>query len=141
MKKFLNTYVGRYLIFGLCLFVVVIGVSMVEAHFRIDVAMTDTEITIHSNRYNLRVEYDLIASAELVEMQDRGDAIDGKDETSIRYGNWTNVTWGDYTVLAIPNATNCVVMHLTDGRTFVFNARSNDYTTELFQELQDHLNK
>ena len=84
MKKFLNTYAGRYLIFGLCLFAVVIGVAMVEAHFRIDVAMTDTEITIHSNRYNLRVEYDLIASAELVEMPDRGDAIDGKDETTIK---------------------------------------------------------
>lgn len=141
MKKFLNTYLGRYLIFGLCLFAVVVGVSLVEAQFRIEVAMTDADITVTSNRYNLRVEYDLITSAELTEMPDRGENIDGKDETSIRYGVWSNETWGEYTVLAIPNATNCIVLHLNDGRIFVFNARSNDYTAELFGQLQDHLSK
>ena len=140
MKKFLNSYVGRYVIFGLCLFIVVIGVSLVEAHFRIDVAMSDAQMTVSSNRYNMSVEYSLIESAELAEMPDRGENIDGKDETSIRYGQWSNGTWGEYYVCAIPNATNCVVLHLTDGRTFVFNARSNDYTAELFAELQSHLN-
>ena len=55
MKKFLNSVTGRYLIFGLCLFAVVIGVSMVEAHFRIEVTVTDADISVGSNRYNLRV--------------------------------------------------------------------------------------
>lgn len=139
MKKFLNSVTGRYLIFGLCLFAVVIGVSMVEAHFRIEVTVTDADISVGSNRYNLRVEYDLIETLELVEMPDRGENIDGRDETSIRYGIWSNDTWGEYTVLAVPNATNCIVLHLNDGRTFVFNARSNDYTAEIFAELQSHL--
>ena len=139
MKKFLNSVTGRYLIFGLCLFAVVIGVSMVEAHFRIEVAVTDTDISVGSNRYNLRVEYDLIETLELVEMPDRGENIDGRDETSIRYGIWSNDIWGEYTVLAVPNATNCIVLHLNDGRTFVFNARSNDYTAEIFAQLQTHL--
>ena len=139
MKKFLNSVTGRYLIFGLCLFAVVIGVSMVEAHFRIEVTVTDADISVGSNRYNLRVEYDLIETLELVEMPDRGENIDGRDETSIRYGIWSNDTWGEYTVLAVPNATNCIVLHLNDGRTFVFNARSNDYTAEIFAQLQTHL--
>ena len=141
MKKFLNTYAGRYTIFGLCLFLVVIGVSLVEAHFRIDVTFTDTDITASSNRYNLRIEYNMIESAALVEMPDRGENIEGKDETSIRYGVWSNAAWGEYTVLAVPNATNCIVLHLNDGRTFVFNARSNDYTAELFAQLQAHLSR
>lgn len=139
MKRFFNTYAGRYTIFGLCLFLIVIGFSVVEGHFRIGVTFSDTEIAVTSNRYNMQVEYDLIASAELVEMPDRGEHIDGKDETSIRYGAWKNEAWGDYVVVAVPNATNCVVMHLHDGRTFVFNARSNDYTAELFTQLQSHL--
>lgn len=139
MKRFFNSYAGRYTVFGLCLFLVVIGFSMVESHFRIDVALNDTEIVVNSNRYNMQVQYDLIASAELVEMPDRGERVDGKDETSIRYGIWTNDTWGEYVVIAIPNATNCIVMHLNDGRTFVFNARSNDYTAELYAQLQSHL--
>ena len=139
MKKFLNSVTGRYLIFGLCLFAVVIGVSMVEAHFRIEVTVTDADISVGSNRYNLRVEYDLIETLELVEMPDRGENIDGRDETSIRYGIWSNDIWGEYTVLAVPNATNCIVLHLNDGRTFVFNARSNDYTAEIFAQLQTHL--
>lgn len=139
MKKFLNTVAGRYTIFGLVLFIVVLGISMVEAHFRIQAEFSDTQIAITSNRYNLTVRYDLIESIELVDMPDRGEHIDGKDDINIRYGIWTNDTWGEYYVCAIPNATNCIVMHLNDGRTFVFNARSNDYTAELFAELESHL--
>lgn len=140
MKKFLNSVAGRYTVFGLCLFAVAIAFSFVGAHFRIDVVFSDTDMSISSNRYNMSVEYELISSAELVSMPDRGEHIDGKDENDIRYGIWNNDTWGEYYVCAIPNATNCIVMHLNDGRIFVFNARSNDYTAELFAELQTHLN-
>lgn len=141
MKRFLNSVAGRYTIFGLCLFLVVIGVSMIEAHGRIQVEFSATQVEITSNRYNMTVKYDLIESVELVDLPDKGERIDGTDESSIRYGIWTNDTWGEYYVCAIPHATNCIVMHLNDGRTFVFNARSNDYTAELFAELQSHLAK
>ena len=139
MKKFLNTVAGRYTIFGLILFVVVLGISMVEAHYRIQAEFSDTQVTITSNRYTMTVRYDLIESIELVDMPDRGEHVDGKDDINIRYGIWNNDTWGEYYVCAIPNATNCIVMHLNDGRTFVFNARSNDYTADLFAELESHL--
>lgn len=139
MKKFLNSVTGRYVIFGLCLFLVVIAISFFEAQGRITVNFTDTAVEISSNKYNMLVKYELIESVELMDMPDRGDSKGGNDDASIRIGEWNNDVWGDYTVLAIPHATNCIVLHLNDGRTFVFNARSNDYTAELFAQLQSHL--
>lgn len=139
MKKFLNSVAGRYTIFGLCLFLVVIGISFIEAYNRIQVEFSNTEINITSNKFSMCVEYDLIESIELMDMPDRGESTGGSDDGSIRFGDWTNETWGDYVSLSIPHATNCVVIHLNDGRTFVFNSRNNDTTAEIFATFQSHL--
>lgn len=139
MKKFLNSVAGRYTIFGICLFVVAIGFSFFESYNRIQVAFNDTQISITSNKYSMRVEYDLIESIELMDMPDRGESNGGSDDGSIRFGNWTNETWGDYVSLSIPHATNCVVIHLNDGRTFIFNSRDNDTTAEIYATFQSYL--
>ena len=140
MKKFWQLVSRKDLIFIICIFLLVIVISLVEPLTKITVTMDDSAVEAKSTRYFINVKYELIESAELVEMPDKGNVVNGSDDMSIRYGIWNNDTWGEYTIVAIPNATNCIVMHLHDGRTFVFNARSNEYTAELFAALSAHLN-
>lgn len=138
MKKFWQLVSKRHLIFISCIFLIVIVLSLLEPLTKITVEFNDASVYINSTRYYMSVEYEKIAYVELVQMPDRGEVVNGSDDMTIRTGIWTNDTWGEYTVCAIPHASNCIVMHLTDGRIFVFNARSDDYTAELYHELLTH---
>ena len=138
-KKFWQLVSKKDLIFGALLILVVVIITFVEINNKITVTFEDAAVTIQSSKYSMKVDYDLISSAELVEMPDEGEVVDGFDDMSIRTGNWHNAAWGDYVVCAVPQATNCVVMHLTDGRTFVFNCKSNEETAAIYETLTAHI--
>lgn len=135
MKK----YFVRYLVFGLILFAVVIGLSMVESNYKVQESFDDTSVTIKSKRYSMNVPYDLIAEAELTAMPERGDVVDGSDDMTVRTGVWNNELWGEYYVCADPDSTNCVAMHLTDGRIFVFSLKNDETTAAAYETLLSHL--
>lgn len=139
MKKFFQLVPLRHILFVLFLFAAVLLTSFVQNYFRINVEFSDTDISITSSKYSMRVDFDLVESIELMEMPDRGELVDGRNSSTLRYGNWKNDTWGDYVVLITPHATNCIVIHLTDGRTFVFNIRSNEDTASTYATFQTYL--
>ena len=139
MKKYFQSVFVRYTVFGLCLFAVAIGLSMIESNFKVRTSFDETSVTIKSTKYSLNVPYDMVASLELTEMPDPGEAVDGIDDQTVRTGVWKNETWGEYRVCADPDSTNCVVIRLTDGRIFVFSLKNNEATEESYEAFLSRL--
>lgn len=141
MKKFWQLVSKRYLVFGVVLFALVIGTSVIEAENKVKVEFGETAVDIIAKRYALNIPYDMVDSIELVQMPDPGEILDGRDDMSIRYGTWTNEVWGEYTVCADLSASNAIAVHLNDGRVFVFSRKSNEETQSIFDTFQSHLNR
>lgn len=139
-EKFRRLVSLRYLAFGIILFAVVIGIGLIESTYKVTVKFSDEAVDINSTRYYyMNIPYDMVDSIELVEMPDAGEVVNGKYDMTVRYGQWKNDTWGEYVVCMDPDATNCIVVHLDDGRTFVFSRRNNEKTAEDFATFQSYL--
>ena len=90
--------------------------------------------------YKMSVRYDQIISAELDALGDPGEKVlDGFDNDIVRTGTWHNDAWGEYSVNADPDTSNCVVLTLTDGRIFVFSIKDDDTTEEHYRTLLSYL--
>jgi hypothetical protein len=141
-KKFSLLVSKPHLYFGIFLFVVVIGTSLIESANKVTVQFGEAAVDIKSTRvYSMNIPYDMVSSVELIEMPDAGEAIKGTYDMTVRYGHWKNEVWGDYVVCMDPDATDCIVVHLDDGRIFVFNRKDNETTAEDFAIFQNYLNK
>ena len=78
-------------------------------------------------------------SVELVDVPNLGELADGKNRPELQSGLWKNDIWGEYHLVFNPNATNCIVAHLQDGQTYVFNHNTNEATAECYREFLTHL--
>ncbi len=138
-KKFWKLVSHKHLLFGILLFALVIGMSFYETYHKVEVSFSDTEVVIQAKRYTMTVPYELISSVELLLLPDAGTVIDGRDDMTVRTGTWKNTQWGEYTICADLNAKNCIAIHLTDGRLFVFSSRSDMVTEEHYHILLSKL--
>lgn len=139
-EKFWKLVNKQYLIFGLVLFAFVIGTSLIESVNKVKVSFDEDAVNIHTSRfYSMNIPYDMVDSIELAQMPEPGENLKGKDDMTVRYGQWRNETWGEYVVCADLDATDCIVIHLDDGRIFVFSRRNNEATAEDFATFQSHL--
>ena len=139
-KSFPKSAMLKQLIFVLLLFALLFPIAIWDSNTQVKVAFSDTEVSIKTDRYNMSVGYDLIATAELTDLAEPGrDIEDCKDNEIIRTGKWENDVWGEYYINADLDATNCIVLHLTDGRIFVFSCKDNAKTEELYNTLLTHL--
>ncbi len=139
MKKFWQLVSRKDLVFGIVLFVLVIGYGAFESYNKVKVDFGEESVDVVSSKYIMNIPYDMVEGIELVDMPDAGEIIDGRDDMSLRYGTWENEAWGKYVVCADLSAGNAVVVHLDDGRTYVFSRRSNEVTQEIYHTFQTHL--
>ena len=139
--KFKDYFSLKHMLFAIALFAILIPFAIRDSNNQVKVSFDDTSIYTTSNKYTMTIRYDQIANAELTDLAEAGEKVqDGYDDDILRAGMWKNDTWGEYHITADLDATNCVVMTLTDGRLFVFSRKDNDTTAELFETLQSHLN-
>ena len=141
MKKFWQQVSKKDLIFVSLIFVAVIVLSIFESDNKIQVSFAADSVTAKAPKYSLNIPYDMVARAELVDMPDRGEVMDGTDDMASRTGRWENETWGEYYVCADLDASNCIVAYLEDGQVFVFSRKDNEETARIFEEFQAYLNK
>ena len=128
------------LIFVLVLFAILIPIAIWDSNTQVKVDFYDTDLSIRSDKYSMSVTYGDIVSAELADLAEPGEKVeDGFDNDIIRTGVWSNDTWGEYYICADLDATNCVVLQLTDGRIFVFSCKNNETTAEYYEQLLPHL--
>ncbi len=138
--KFKDFFVPKQIILAILLFAILIPIALWDSNTQVRVSFDDANIYINSDRYNMTVEYDQIASAELAALADPGEKVaDGFDDDIIRTGVWINDTWGEYYITADLDSSTCVVLHLDDGRTFVFSCKDDETTAQHFETLQSYL--
>ena len=142
--KFLNFFrshaVIKQLLFVLALFALLIPMAILDSNSQVKVRFDSDVVFVKCDRYNMTIQYSDIAQAELTELPEAGEPIaDCRDDNIIRCGVWNNDTWGEYTIVADADATNCVKLTLNDGRILVFNRKNNEATEKDFVELQGFL--
>lgn len=141
MKKFWSMVSKKDFIFGIIIFLLVVVITAVRPSNKVRVAFSDTEIDIRATKFEMIVPYDLIDHIELVEKPDAGIKVNGRDDGILLTGTWNNDAWGEYEACIEQITDNCIVMHLTDGRTFVISRRDNEETANVFEEFQTYLNR
>jgi len=127
------------IILFVALIVVIAVLTMCESSTAIKLAYSDELMAISSKDYRINIQYTDVESLELVEAPDLGKVVDGKNRPELKSGVWENQVWGNYHLCFNPNATNCIVVHLKDGQTYVFNYNTNEATAETYQEFQIHI--
>ena len=129
----------RYLIFGLLLFGVTIGLSFIDSADDVKVTFDTDSVVVKSEKYQMSILYNEIETVELVDLPDAGESIEGKDTIVLRTGSWKNDTWGEHYICADLDCTQCIVVRIADGRTLVFSSKNNSTTAELYETLLTYL--
>ena len=140
MKKFWQIVSKKDFIFGLIILALVVVFSFKPSN-KVRFSFGEDSVDIRSTKFSMNIPYDMVVSAELMDMPAAGERIEGNDDMTLRIGHWENETWGEYYVCANLNCTNCVAVHLNDGRIFVFSYKSNAKTAEACQMLLDRIGK
>lgn len=128
------------LVFILALFAILLPFAIWDSNSQVKVSFDDTAIYATSDKYNMTIRYDEIESVELAELADPGEKVqDSFDDKILRTGIWHNDAWGEYYITADLDASNCVLLHLKDGRLFVISRKNNATTEEVYNTLLSHL--
>lgn len=139
-KSFSKSTVKRQLLFGLFLFAIMIPIAILDSNTQVKVSFYDTSVFIKSDKYSMDVPYEQIESAALEAMADPGERVDySYDNDVLRAGVWNNEAWGEYHIVADLDTSCCVVLHLDDGRIFVFSCKDDAKTEKLYTELLTHI--
>ena len=139
-KSFSKHAVLKQFFFVVALFAILIPIAIWDSDTQVKVSFTDTQVNVRSDRYNMSILYDDIATAELVLIPEPGEKVqDGFDNDIIRCGVWNNDTWGEYIICADLDTTYCVVARLHDGRILVFSQKDAETTESLHKTLVSYL--
>ena len=138
-EKFWKLVSKKDLVFVTLIFVAVIVFSFFESANKVKVEFGETAVDVQAPRYSLNIPYEMVESMELAEIAEPGDTDKGRDDMVTRVGLWKNDTWGEYYACIDLQTTQCIVVHLNDGRIFVFSRRSDEETSAIFETFQSHL--
>ena len=138
--KFREMFVPKQIFFAVAVLAIFIVMGLWDSATQVKVTFADQEVLVDTDRYDMTVPYDLIESAELTDLPEAGVQIaNGADDQTIRTGLWDNDTWGEHHICADLESDTCIVMHLNDGRIFVFTGKDEEQTAQHFAALQEKL--
>ena len=140
--KFRDYFSLKHILFAVVLMAIMLFFAIRQSDNMVKVYFEDTNVQVTSSKYSMSIQYADIQSAELAPMEAAGEEIaDTYDDDILRAGTWRNDVWGEYSICADLDTTNCVVVTINDGRTLVFSRKNNDTTAELYNTLQTYLSK
>lgn len=90
-------------------------------------------------KFSFTVDYDQIASLELVELTDTGTMLSGGENRSYYWGSWENDAWGRYTLCAAKKADTAILVTTENNALLVFNYQGDDTTASMFQMFTELL--
>ena len=125
--------------------VFLVGLAMVfafcSAQNMIEVTFADEAVDIVTAKYTMNIPYEMIESVELGVVSDEDEQVTGRSDMTLRTGVWKNAAWGEYHGCIDLQTDTCVLVHLKDGRLFVFSQKSNEQVESDLATLQGYLNK
>lgn len=139
MKKFWNSQLGRNILFVIILFAAAMLMGKCDSDNVVRIHSSEDMIAVNSKTFSMNIPYDVIAELALEQVPDLGRTVDGKNNDSLRTGIWENETWGEYHLCLDPDATNCIVAYLNDGRTFVFNRKNAEETENIYRQILEKM--
>lgn len=140
--KFRDYFSLKHILFAVAIFAILIPFAIRDSNNQVKVSYDDTNVYANSNKYNLTIPYEDIASVELTDLAAPGEKVsDGYDDDILRAGMWKNDTWGEYYVTADLDTTNCVLITLKDGRLFVISTKDNTATEEVYTTIASKLSQ
>lgn len=140
-KKLKYLFKWRDLAFTVLLFTVILTIAFCRAESMMDVTFGETAVDITTSRYNMNIPYDMVESIEIGKVDQDDDLVSGVADIALRTGTWTNEVWGEYSACVDVQTDDCIVVHLNDGRIFVFSHKSNETVAEEFATFQSYLDR
>ena len=138
--KFRDYFSLKHILFAIVLMSLMVLLAIRQSVNTVKVYFENTEVQVFSAKYSLAIPYDIIESAQLVELPFEGERVtNAYDDETLRAGVWNNETWGEYHIVADLDAKNCVDVKLNDGRIFVFSRKDNATTQADYQTLTEYL--
>lgn len=116
----------RDLSFTVLLFTLILTVAFCRAEDMIKVTFGEDALDVVTNRYSMNIPYDMIESVEIGDLDKDDEIIKGKGDIAMRTGHCTNKEWGEYYGIIDLQTSKCVLIHLNDGRLFVFSHHSDE---------------
>jgi hypothetical protein len=140
--KFRDYFSLKHILFAVVLMAIMLFFAIRQSNNTVKVYFEDTNVQVTSSKYSMTIQYADILSAELVPVEAAGEKIaDTYDDDILRAGTWRNAVWGEYSICADLDTTNCIVLTIDGGRTLVFSRKNDETTAEIFQTLQTYLGK
>ncbi len=138
MNKFWQVVSKKDLIFGIIVLILALIISFKPSN-KVRFSFGEDAVDINTTKYSMNIPYNMILDITLEQKPDMGSKVDGFTDDIIATGTWQNEAWGEYTACIEVATDNCIVLGLTDGRTFVVSRRDNEETQRVFEEFQNHL--
>ena len=124
--------------------VFLVGLAMLfafcSAENMIDITFGDEAVDIVTAKYTMNIPYEMIESVEVGTYSKEDEQVTGRSDMALRTGVWKNETWGEYHGCIDLQTDTCVLVHLKDGRLFVFSHESDEKVISDAQTLKSHLN-
>ena len=131
----------RDVAFTALVFAIILTMAFCKGENLMDVTFGEEAVDVVTAKYTLNIPYDMIESVEVATYFDEDERINGKTDITLRTGVWKNESWGEYYACIDLQTSKCILVHLNDGRLFVFSHKSDEKVESDFATLQSYLNK
>lgn len=131
----------RDMIFALFLMGITLIFAFCNAENMMDVTFGETSVDVVTKRYSMNIPYEMVESIEIGQIDEDDDLVNGVADLALRTGTWTNKEWGEYTACMDVQTSKCILVHLNDGRLFVFSHKSDEKVQSDFETFQSYLNQ
>lgn len=138
--KFRDVVSIKQIVMTVAVLALFILLGLWDSATQVKVSFLDTAVKVRSDRYQLEIPYDQVASAELTALPEAGVEVNnGLDDKTLRTGFWENETWGRHHIIADLESDECIVVHLDSGEIFVFSCKDTKETQKTYDTFLGYL--
>jgi hypothetical protein len=105
-----------------------------------DVTFGEEAVDIATQKYTMNIPYEMVESIEIAPYSEEDEQVRGRSDMALRTGIWQNESWGEYYACLDLQTDTCILVHLNDGRIFVFSHKSDEKVASDFETFQSYLN-
>ena len=139
MNKFWQTISKKDFIFGIIILILVVIISFKPSN-KVRFSFGEDSVDINTTRYTMNIPYEMVESIEIVPYSEEDEQVRGRSDMALRTGIWQNESWGEYYACLDLQTDTCILVHLNDGRIFVFSHKSDEKVASDFATFQSYLN-
>lgn len=138
--KLKSLFRWRDLIFAVMLFTLMLSMAFCKGENMMDVTFGEQAVDIVTAKYTMNIPYEMVESIEVATYSEDDEQINGRSDIALRTGIWQNESWGEYYACLDLQTDTCILVHLNDGRIFVFSHKSDEKVASDFATFQSYLN-